>query len=332
MPEVASVLDNASAQTSARQSVWMLSLSTFVHDPVRMKQCYDRLNFPLICLTSFLACRLLGVSRLPAFCVGLLFTFTRFRIAEMLYSYLPNYFMVPLALVPVIWILSGRFSAFVEGLDISEDRWRNVARLLRSRDFLLGFLFVVLTAVSDGYYGFFTLLLLGFSAFARMLLGDWRRPLSLLPVGTYIIAVMVAAILLQLPLQNYKKTHRSEFYPNGIAEPALVRHPFEAEIYSTSLKLLIAPNEHNRIKPLGALGKWMVQTSEDAHQWKRGNYWPLGMLVSILFGLALTLIAFPSIRRKWRDRQSPDSAIPLQTIPPQATGDALFSLPLFSFL
>ena len=100
-PEVANWHHNSSAQTSALHSVLMLLLSNFVDDAVQMQQVYYLLNFPLICLTSFLACRLLGVSRLPAFCVGLLFAFTKFRIQELLYSYIPNYFMVPLALFTI---------------------------------------------------------------------------------------------------------------------------------------------------------------------------------------------------------------------------------------
>lgn len=331
-PELASWHHNASAQTSALHSLLMLALSPFIDDAVRMQQIYNLLNFPLICLTSFFACRLLGIASLPAFCTGLLFAFTKFRIDEMLYSYIPNYFMVPLALVAVIWVLSGRFSALVDGQQRFPGWWQAAVWLARTKEFKLGLLFVVLTAVSDGYYAFFTLLLLGFAATARMLLGDWRHPLSLLPVGIYIFALLVVTLLLQLPLHNYKKSHWDEFYPNGIEDPALVKHPFEAEIYSSSLKLLLSPIEHHRVKPLGTLGKKMVESSNVARRFEAGNYWPLGTLGSMLFVVALTLLAFPGIRRKLAGQASFNSSGLDPTIPQQALGDALLSLTLFIFL
>lgn len=330
-PEVASWHHNSSAQTSALHSVFMLLLSPFVDDAVRLQQVYYVLNFPLICITSFVACRLLGISRLPAFCVGLLFAFTKFRIDEMLYSYLPNYFMVPLALVAVIWVLAGRFFALCEGLEATGVH-RNIRQLLSSREFVLGLVFVLLTAVADGYYAFFTLLLLGFAAFARVLLGDWRRPLSLLPVGAYIFALVAVALLLQLPLNNYKKANWNEFYPNGIADPVLTKHPFEADVYSSSLKLLVAPNEGHRIKPWGALGKQMVESSDDARRYRRGNYWPLGTLGSMLLGVALTLLAFPALKKKLIHQSSVDGSRPGTSVRPAALGDALLPLALFILL
>jgi len=332
-PEVAHWHWHSAAQTSALHSVLMLGLSPFVHDPVRLQQVYYLINYPLICLTSFLACRLLGVSRLPAFCVGLLFAFTMFRIGVMLYVFLTSYFMVPLALVAVIWVLSGKFAALVEVIERSSG-WRQAAvRLVRTREFLLGLLFVALTAVSDGYYAFFTLLLLGFAVFARVLLGDWRRPLSLLPVGTYILALVAVALLLQLPLHNYKKTHWNEFYPNGIEDPVLFKHPFEAEVYSASLKLLIAPIPKHHITRLGNLGQRMVETSEYARLFKRGPaIVSLGTLGSLLFGVTLVLLTIPALRRRLGGLTASDSWGSGPAIASQPMGDALLSLTLFIFL
>lgn len=332
-PEVASWHHNAAAQTSALHSVLMLALSPLLHDPVRLQQVYYLLNFPLICLTSFVACRLLGISRLPAFCAGLLFAFTTFRIEEMLYSFLSNYFMVPLALVAVIWIMSGRFATFFEGPDAPGRRLQNLGRLLRSRDFGLGLVFVVLTAACDGYYAFFTLLLLGFAAFARVLAGDWRRPLALVPAVVYIFSLMAVSLALSLPLHLYKKTHGNEFYPNGVEDSALVKHPFEAEVYSSSLKLLVAPITYHRIERWGNFGKWMVETSDGARLFKNGrNLVPLGMLGSLLFGVALVLLAFPALRRKAGKQASSNSWRPDPVAPSQEMEDALLSLTLFIFL
>ena len=61
-----------------------------------------------------------------------------------------------------------------------------LSRLLRMRKFWLGLLFVVLVAMSDGYYAFFALLLLGFATLCRVVAGDWREPGRLLaPAGAW---------------------------------------------------------------------------------------------------------------------------------------------------
>jgi hypothetical protein len=324
-PEVASWHHNAAAQTSALHSVMMLALSPLIQEPVRLQQIYYLLNFPLICLTSFIACRLLGVSRLLAFCVGLLFAFTTYRIDEMLYAFLTNYFMVPLALVAVIWVLSGKFAALIEEQKSSTRWWHGALSVVRTREFTLGLFFVALAAAADGYYAFFTLLLLGFAAFVRVLLGDWRRPLSLLPVGIYIFALMAVTLSLMLPLHNYKKTHRQEFFPNGVEDAALIKQPFEAEVYSSTLKMLIAPIQQHRIEFLGKVGKRMVETSDGARLFKNGRTLvPLGTLGSMLFGVALTMLAVPALRRSVFGALNPRGD--------PALGDSLLSLTLFIFL
>ncbi len=323
-PDVAHWHHNAAAQTSALHSVLMLVLSSIIGDPIRLQQTYYLINFPLICITSFIACRLLGVWRLPAFCVGILFAFTTYRIDEMLYAFLTNYFMVPLVMVPVIWILSGRFATFFKEKESHKNSWKNLIFALKSRDFFLSSLFIGLAAASDGYYGFFTLLLLGFVVFIRCLLGDWRRPLSLAPGLLCIAILLLVALLLQLPLHNYKKANLNEFYPNGVQDPTLVKHSFEAEVYSSTLKMMIAPIQHHRIKMLGELGKTMVQSSDGARLYKNGRTLvPLGTLCSLLLLAAFALLATPGLRGYIH-------AIP--DAPRRAFEDSILGLVFFIFL
>lgn len=332
-PNIAQFYNNAAAQTSALHSVLMLALSPFIHNAVRLQQIYYLLNFPLISLTSFVACRLLGIARLPAVATGLLYAFTPFRFGFLIYAFLPNYFMVPLALVPVIWILSGRFTAFFDESKVFAGPWYRLMRVLRSRDFILGLVFVLLMAVSDGYYAFFTLLLLGFAVFSRAVIGDWRRPLALVPAGVYIVAMLGTALALQWPLHEYKETHHSEFYPHGVQDPSLAKHPFEAEVYSTSLKMMVAPIPNHRIAAVGAFGDRAVQTNDAARQFKVGKAAvPLGTLDSLLFGVALILIAIPAARRAVVSRISAADGGTDSRASPGALPDALLSLTLFIFL
>jgi hypothetical protein len=308
-PDIAHWQHNAAAQTSALHSVLMRGIAPFASDAVQMQQLYYLLNFPLICTTAFTACRLLGVDRLPAYCAGLLFAFTSFRINAHFYVFLTSYFMVPLALVAIIWIMSGKFAGVVAGQPAGQS-WRLTANaLLRTREFLLGLLFIFLMAVSDGYYAFFTLLLLGFCVVQRLACGDFRRPASLLPLVIYIVVLIAVALALSLPLEHFRSTHPAEFFPNGVLDSSLVKHPFEAEVYNSSLKLMIAPLGNHRIDTLARAGNWIVSTSDAARSFKIGNpIVPLGTLGSAIFLVALVFVAFPGLRagrRMMPGRQAP---------------------------
>lgn len=334
-PDIAHWQHNAAAQTSALHSVLMRGIAPFAGDAVRMQQLYYLLNFPLICATAFGACRLLGVHRLPAFCAGLLFAFTSFRINAQFYVFLTSYFMVPLALVTILWIMSGTFAAFVGSQPVAQTWQRTASALLRTREFVLGLLFILLMGLSDGYYAFFTLLLLGFCVVQRLALGDYRRPVSLLPVGIYIAVLIAVALALSLPLEHFRNTHPAEFYPNGIIDSSLIKHPFEAEVYNSSLKLMIAPLGNHRIDALAQAGNRIIATSDAARSFKTGNpIVSLGTLGSLVFLVALAFVAFPGLRPGPRSANGP--AAPAGQVDADATaraqGDSVLSLVVLVFL
>lgn len=308
-PDVAHWHNNAAAQTSALHSILMLGLSKLMHDSIQVQQVYYLMNFAVISTASFFSCRLLGLARFPAFCIGLLFSLLGYRFNFIIYSFLSNYFTVPLALVAVFWVMTGEFSKFFS----NDSKSRKVAlrEALSSSKFFLGMFFIVLIAISDGYYAFFTLLLLGFAIVVRALSGDLKKPASLLVPAIYIATLMAVALVVAWPLGAYKRSHPEEFAPNGIQDPALIKHAFEAEIYSTSLKLLIAPSPNHRVEGLADLGQKMLKTSEAARQFKIGA--PnvvLGILGSILFAGALTLLSIPALRRVANSSASNKDRVP----------------------
>ena len=294
-PDVAHWHNNASAQTSALHSVLMLGISKLLHDPIQVQQVYYLLNFALISLTSFFSCRLLGLARLPALCIGILFSLLAYRFNFIIYSFLSNYFMVPLALVAVFWIMTGEFSKYFS--NSAKTGKIAIKEVLSSSKFFLGLFFIVLIAISDGYYAFFTLLLLGFATVVRALSGDMKKPASLLVPMIYMATLMMISLALAWPLEAYKNSHPEEFAPNGIPDPALIKHSFEAEVYSVSLKLLIAPAPSHRVESLANLGQKMINTSEAARQYKVGAPTSsLGTLGTILFAIALMLLIVPTLR------------------------------------
>ncbi len=331
-PGIADWHYHAAAQTSALHSVLMLALSPFISDPIKLQQVYYLLNFPLITLTSFFACRLLGVSRLAAFSVGLLFAFTTFRFNAIFFSFLTNYFMVPLALVAIIWIMTGRFDKIFVDSTTAMGTWERLKKLLRTCDFKLGLLFIMLIGASDGYYAFFTLLLLGFATFARILLGDWNSPLKLAPAIAYIGSLLVVVFALQVPLHLYKATHHNEFYPNGIEDPALIKHPYEAEFYTSTLKLMISPIPNHRIDSFGNYGKAMLDTHNAPRKFNSSAVIPMGTLAAFFFTIALGFLTIPSLRRKSSSQPASATGEIHQIAAQERFKDTLLSLILFIFL
>lgn len=294
-PDIAHWHNNSAAQTSALHSILMLVISKVVGDSIAVQQLYFLLNFSLISLTSFLSGRLLGLARLPAFCIGILFALLSFRFNHIAYSFIPNYFAVPLALVVVFWIMTGEFFKYF--VDSNKRNRSALKEVFLSTRFLLGLFFIVLITISDGYYAFFTLLLLGFSVVVRALSGDIKRPASLLVPLFYIATLLATALLLSWPIATYKNNNPEEFAPYGVQDPALVKHASEAEIYVLSLKLLVAPSTRHRIESFSDLGNKIIKTSDTARQFKTQIvYVPLGILGTFLFVAAMTLLIVSSLR------------------------------------
>lgn len=280
-PDIAHWHYHAAAQTSAFHSVIMRGLALFIDDAVKVQQVYYLLNFPLIAVASFFACRLLGIGVVPALAVGLLFPFTTYRITHPFYAFLANYFAIPLAVVPVYWLLLGELRMG-----------------LGKRRFLLGLGAIVLVAVSDGYYAFFTLMLFGFATAIGTISGVVRRPGDFVVPAVYILALIGVVLLLATPLREYKRDHRAEFFPAGVEDPTLVKHPFEAEIYVPSLKLLIAPHPDHRVRRIAELGNTLIATSNANRRVHYVATVGLGILGTLLLAAALALAASAPLRRQ----------------------------------
>ncbi|MFL1560689.1 hypothetical protein ACI77J_05540 [Pseudomonas sp. O64] len=325
-PEIARWHYHSAAQTSALHSVIMLMMSPFFDSAITLQQTYYVLNFPLIALTAYWSCRLLSISRIPAISAALLFAFCTYRFNLIIYSFLPNYFCIPLAIVAIIWIFQGKFDNSLNTPSLPT----LLKSLFKTRAFILGLFFIILIALSDGYYAFFSLLLFGFAGAARLIVGGWRQPKLLIPAVLYITTLVVTSLLIQLPLYQYKKTHHDEFYSqNNVADATLIKSPFEAEVYSSSLKLLVSPSPQHHIATLARVGNHMVETTNAARRFSTYPVVPLGIVGSLLLLLSFILLVIPQVRRTLLTGSSQTVSSPKHFID---LGDCLLAIVLFVFL
>ncbi|MDD2046480.1 hypothetical protein [Pseudomonas putida] len=324
-PEVANWHYHSAAQTSALHSIIMLAMSPLFDSAITLQQTYYILNFPLIAITTYWACRLLSISRIPALSAALLFAFSTYRFNIVIYSFLSNYFTIPLVMVSIIWIVQGKFDQALTSNPLSIA----IKSLFKSKYFLLGIFFIILVSLADGYYAFFSLLLFGCAGAIRFVVGGWKNPKTLVPVIIYIAILTITSLLIQLPLYQYKKSHHDEFFQNNVADPTLIKHPFEAEVYSSSLKLLLSPSPQHHIPALAHIGSRMLETTNAARSIPTFPTAPLGIVGSALLLLSFALLIIPQLRRTLlsgsdtttqRDKNSID------------LGDSLLAVVLFVFL
>lgn len=328
-PDIAHWHYHSAAQTSALHSVLMLGLSVFFNDAVELQQFYYLINFSLISLASYWCSRRLSIDRFTSACIGLLFSFTTFRFNAPFFAFLVNYFAIPLAMIAVFDVMRGTFFG-IAGDPNTTGLGPRSRSMLSSQPFLTGLFGVCVVASADGYYAFFTILLLGFALAARVVAGDHKRALSLAPGLIYIAAILAIALSLLVPLSLYKAAHHDEFFPGGKADPTLIKHPFEAEVYSSSLKLLLSPTTNHRLEPFSTLGKHMVETSNAGRKYPTGQMISIGLLGGLLLVGALLLLGSPS--RVFRLGASGGNNSELASAVPMPVIWASLSLGLFGLL
>lgn len=278
-PGISEWYGNSGSQTSAIHSVLMLGIGIFVKDAVRVQQYYYMINFSLISVTAYISLRYLNIARLPAVIASLLFAFTPYRLQSMSFAYLSNYFIIPLAILPSIWILQGKLRWDRNDEDSHRTSLRYSAWSLA---------IVALAAVSDGYYAFFTLLLLGFAIAVRAIGGDLKHPMSRLALPlSCVIAMFIVVLALQWPLYHYRVTHPAE------ADQDQMKQAIDAEVYSPSLKLLLTPSVNHRIPAVARYARHVVETANFNRRFPylQGAPVILGALGSISLVIALSLIA-----------------------------------------
>ena len=285
-PEIADLYYNSAAQTSSLHSVLMLSLSFLFSSAIEVQQIYYLLNFSLIAIISYACCRSLNISSVLSLLIAVLMCFTSFRVIGIHYAYLSNYFCIPAATLVVYWIMQGKFSHSNASTDNTE-----TSKLVLNNYGYLSLVIISLTALSDGYYAFFTLLLLGFAFVMRALYGDIKKPSSLVMPLALIVLLITIVVGMTLPLRVYVANHPE------VSNQDVMKKPNEAEIYSTSISLLLTPRTNHRLELFRDISEALVDQSNFNRKFPNGGS-PviLGTLGSILLAVSLIFLLLRGLR------------------------------------
>lgn len=259
-PDVSTWYANSASQISITHQIFMGLLGLVFDNSVKVQQYYFMLNFSLITLATFALGRSLKISPLLSTCIGLIFAFTSFRINSLFFAYLSNYYAIPLALISVYWVMLKEIGA--------------------NSKLLIACFISIFVAATDGYYSFFYLLLLGFSfidlLFTRSQLKDKLAVLLLICV------TLATSLAITYPIREHRLKYPHE------ANQELVKQPAEAEVYSPTLKLIIAPIINHRLVILEKASKAIVDSANFNRKFPYINGAPvvLGVFGSVLLILS----------------------------------------------
>ena len=218
------------------QLALLRGLGFFLRDAVLTVNVYYVLTFVAVSLAAWFVLRRLGVSRLVAAVIAILYSFLPYHFARgEAHLLLSGYFMVPIAALLILQVLSDE-PPFTARRDSPEPRWRLA---LWSRRALPGFLACAALGSTGPYYAFFAVLLLVVAVVADVIARrSWRRAAS----GAVAAGIVVVVLLLNLsPSFLY-------WLSNGRNEEAIPRGISETEVNGLRVAELMVPRVDHRIE------------------------------------------------------------------------------------
>jgi len=273
------------------QLALLKGLGFFLRDAVLTVNVYYILTFVAVSLAAWFVLRRLGVSRLVAAVVAILYSFLPYHFARgEAHLLLSGYFMVPIATLLILQVLSDD-PPFTAGRESPGPRWHLALWSRRAVPWLLA---CAALGSTGPYYAFFAALLLAAAVAADFVARrSWRRVVS----GAVAAGVVVLVLLLNLsPSLLYwaKYGQNDQAIPRGISE---------TEVNGLRIAELVLPRVDHRIGALADAQRKSDRFSPVATS-ERGQQ--LGLIGAIGF---VGLIVF-TISRLLRRREDTVSRAP----------------------
>jgi phosphoglycerol transferase len=273
------------------QLALLRGLGFFLRDAVLTLNVYYLLTFVAVSLAAWFVLRRLGVSRLVAAVVAILYSFIPYHFARgEAHVLLSGYFMVPIGTLLILQVLSDD-PPFTARRDSPELRWRLALWSRRAVPWLLA---CVALGSTGPYYAFFAVLLLGGAVVADFVARrSWRRVAS----GAVAAGIVGVVLLLNLsPSFLYWAKH-------GQNDQAIPRGISETEVNGLRIAELVLPRVDHRIDAFADAQRKSDRFSPVATS-ERGQQ--LGLIGAIGF---VGLIVF-TLSRLFRRREDAVSRAP----------------------
>lgn len=216
-------------------------------NPIVALNAYFLLTFPLAASTALFVLRHFGVSSPPAIVGSLLFAFVPYHFLRgQAHLAFAAYYMVPLLLMVVLWISTGRPLLMTER-GAGGARRRSVASIIIC-------LLMAAGGIYDAFFAAFFLLVAG--PYAALRGGGWRA----VATAAILIAAVSATLVVSLsPSLLYVLEH-------GRNKAVAHRTPREAEFYSLKIADLLLPMHLHRIPAAAELKLRYAQSSPTVNE------------------------------------------------------------------
>lgn len=206
-------------------------LSLFTSNYAQIVNLFYLFSFPLTTLSALYVLHHFGISWLPSLFAALLFTFAPFHFVRGEHHlFLSSYYLIPLMVMAVLWVLSGKLTLWKPENGRQKLHWRNW-------QLIVSLLICALIASTGTYYAFFAcffLLLAGIIATVqRCSLRPLLAPLALIAV------ISTVTVLHLLPSMFYLQR-------NGDT-PIVRRNVSDSEAYGLRIAQLLMPITHHRV-------------------------------------------------------------------------------------
>jgi hypothetical protein len=266
------------------QFALLRGLGFVLRDAVLTVNVYYLFTFVAVALAAWFVLRRLGVSRLVAIIVAILYTFLPYHFARgEAHLLLSGYFMVPIATLLILRVLSDNPPFTTR----QASRWRVD---FRNRTAVLWLLACAALGSTGPYYAFFAVLLLGAAVVLDLVARrSWRRLVS----GAIAAGVVTATLLINLsPSFLY-------WFGHGQNDRAIPRGISETEVNGLRVSELVLPRIDHRLSFLAEAQRKSdrfspVSTSERGQQ--------LGFVGAVGFVGLLVFTLSRLLRRRRTDK------------------------------
>lgn len=250
-------------------------LAIFTDNPYFVVNIYFFIGFVLAAITALWFFRLIGVSKLWAIVLSVLYAITPYHFARgEIHLILSAYWPLPLAFGIVYLIIRGKQIWIIKNPGGKMQLWGAGSGVMTAT-------VLVLIATANNYYAFFTLLFIAFFGLSRFIFTrQWKTFTAAIGAG---LVVFVTMILNMLPDILYTRE-------NGPNFEAVQRIPYGVEFYSLRLTELLLPVPGHRISAFDTLRNfYMTAFNVGGEQPVLGAVASVGFLSLIVFGMAMVV-------------------------------------------
>jgi hypothetical protein len=213
-------------------------ISIFSSDYALTLNLYYLLTFPLTAITSLYFFKYFKFSFGSALFGSLLFTFLPYHFFRSYHLFLAAYYMVPLMILVILWVCSGKPFLVQFG---DNKRWPRLE--FKSYESVFSIVVCVIVGSCGLYYPFFScflLLIAGANTCVQ------RKKIAALLAPAILVGILAGTVFINhLPLAIYQYTHGS----SGLGQRSVV----DAEVMGFKITQLLLPIGGHRWMPLRAL-------------------------------------------------------------------------------